>query len=279
MGQQWEKFYQAVADAVVTMPAGHVRILADRLATCADPHAGWAATSEPPVHEYITAARRIVAAWEKLANSDNGDAEPNNTNDGAPITGKDVSIALQAALATRNRLTGQQTVSVVWTGPDTTGIRAEHTSDVILDVIQAAQHELLLVSYATHHIERIATALIDAAGRGVNISFLTETKEASEGGYTGPAHPFHDVPATRYMWSTDTRPRVHNRVAVMHAKIVLADNHIAFITSANLTDWALDHNMEAGTLITGGPIPRTLHNHFRDLAYDGIIIKIGQKAE
>lgn len=58
----------------------------------------------------------------------------------------------------------------------------------------------------------------------------------------------------------------------MHAKLVLADNHTAFITSANLTGRALDRNIEAGILITGGPIPETPYRHFRDLAYTGVVI-------
>ena len=55
--------------------------------------------------------------------------------------------------------------------------------------------------------------------------------------------------------------------------LILADDHTVLISSANLTGRALDNNMEAGVLISGGPIPQTLYQHFRQLSYDGIIQK------
>lgn len=41
----------------------------------------------------------------------------------------------------------------------------------------------------------------------------------------------------------------------MHAKAAVADSRIAFLTSANLTEAALEGNMELGVLIRGGTLP------------------------
>ena len=38
----------------------------------------------------------------------------------------------------------------------------------------------------------------------------------------------------------------------MHAKAVIADRSVAFVTSANLTGSAMDHNLEVGVLMRGG---------------------------
>jgi phosphatidylserine/phosphatidylglycerophosphate/cardiolipin synthase-like enzyme len=40
---------------------------------------------------------------------------------------------------------------------------------------------------------------------------------------------------------------------------------VCFITSANLTGHAMEQNMEAGLLISGGHIPQTLEEHLRAL--------------
>ena len=46
--------------------------------------------------------------------------------------------------------------------------------------------------------------------------------------------------------SVSTDPDVR---ASWHAKCVLVDDEVAFVTSANFTEWAQDRNVEAGALI------------------------------
>jgi phosphatidylserine/phosphatidylglycerophosphate/cardiolipin synthase-like enzyme len=41
----------------------------------------------------------------------------------------------------------------------------------------------------------------------------------------------------------------------MHAKAAVADCRVAFLSSANLTEAALERNMELGVLIRGGNLP------------------------
>jgi len=47
------------------------------------------------------------------------------------------------------------------------------------------------------------------------------------------------------------------------------DGTTAFITSANLTERAAGHNLEAGILIRGGDIPARLVEHVRELRREG----------
>jgi hypothetical protein len=75
--------------------------------------------------------------------------------------------------------------------------------------------------------------------------------------------------AQLYAWRDKTEPFSEGRV---HAKVAVADGRVCFITSANLTGYAMDRNMEAGVLITGGHIPRLLNDHLQALVrlWDGI---------
>jgi phosphatidylserine/phosphatidylglycerophosphate/cardiolipin synthase-like enzyme len=71
------------------------------------------------------------------------------------------------------------------------------------------------------------------------------------------------VPSARlYAWIDKNDEFSGGRV---HAKVALADRAICFITSANLTGHAMEKNMEAGVLITGGQIPKLLDVHLRAL--------------
>ena len=51
----------------------------------------------------------------------------------------------------------------------------------------------------------------------------------------------------------------------VHAKVAVADRRMCFVTSANLTGYAMERNMEAGLLVTGGGIPAQLNAHLRSL--------------
>jgi phosphatidylserine/phosphatidylglycerophosphate/cardiolipin synthase-like enzyme len=52
---------------------------------------------------------------------------------------------------------------------------------------------------------------------------------------------------------------------VLHAKAVVADDEAVFITSANLTEAALDRNIELGVLIRDSAFALTVGGYFRNL--------------
>src|SRR5690606_20720467 len=71
------------------------------------------------------------------------------------------------------------------------------------------------------------------------------------------------VPGARlYVWTDRPAPFTDGRV---HAKVAVADGVRAFLTSANLTGHALEKNMEAGIIVTGGRIPPALRSHLHAL--------------
>jgi phosphatidylserine/phosphatidylglycerophosphate/cardiolipin synthase-like enzyme len=52
---------------------------------------------------------------------------------------------------------------------------------------------------------------------------------------------------------------------VLHAKAVVADEKTVFVTSANLTEAALDRNIELGVLIRDRAFALTIGGYFRNL--------------
>lgn len=72
------------------------------------------------------------------------------------------------------------------------------------------------------------------------------------------------VPSAKlYAWRERAAPFADGRG---HAKVAVGDGDVCFITSANLTGHAMEQNMEAGVLLTGGQIPRLLREHLQALA-------------
>lgn len=77
------------------------------------------------------------------------------------------------------------------------------------------------------------------------------------------------VPAARlYGWLKKTDEFADCRV---RAKVAVADGKVCFITSANLTGYAMERNIEAGILDTGGVVARGLNDHLRSLVETGVI--------
>lgn len=58
---------------------------------------------------------------------------------------------------------------------------------------------------------------------------------------------------------------------VLHAKAVVTDDEAVFITSANLTEAALDRNIEIGLLLRDHALAASVVNHFRGLIDRGLL--------
>jgi phosphatidylserine/phosphatidylglycerophosphate/cardiolipin synthase-like enzyme len=57
----------------------------------------------------------------------------------------------------------------------------------------------------------------------------------------------------------------------MHVKAAVADSQVAFLSSANLTEAALERNMELGVLIRGGNMPRAIDQLIDSLIESGAL--------
>ena len=69
----------------------------------------------------------------------------------------------------------------VWSGPAHVLPDARKTEQVLLDLIQTAQQQILLVSFAAYKIPPLLHALEQALARGVQIRFILENKNDSAG--------------------------------------------------------------------------------------------------
>ena len=64
------------------------------------------------------------------------------------------------------------------------------------------------------------------------------------------------------------QPRFWTGVRTLHGKCAVADRKALFLSSANMTECALDRNMELGILVMGGDLPGTVVRHFESLVLE-----------
>ena len=188
-----------------------------------------------------------------------------------PVSSDELASMLLAARHVLAKVASEQSTELVWTGPTPPFVSARRTEQALLQVINAARATLFITSFVAYDISSIVKALNEASARGVLISMLLELSQEHGGSISIDAIGKMKVlvPSARlYAWQDKAEEFSDGRV---HAKVAVADGNICFITSANLTGFAMERNMEAGVLISGDNIPRLLEQHLRSLVDTRII--------
>lgn len=186
--------------------------------------------------------------------------------------------ALRAASRSRDVHQRQQSLEMVWTGPNASQVPLRRTDQVLLDLIAHAEHSILIATYATYPIADVSEALSTASAMGVDISLVIESPETDAGraSFWAVQDLMRRVPGTRvFVWPLAKRvqdPQGHT--GSLHAKCAIADDSAVLISSANLTERALNGNIELGLLVRGGDLPRKLADHFRRLIAIGTFVSI-----
>ena len=187
------------------------------------------------------------------------------------ISGPEVAGMLRAAAAARLSEAQDGIVEVVMTGPSRPDAPARSTEAVVAEIVAGARHELLLVTYAAMPYPPLRAALEAAAARRVRTTVALETVEGAKGLLSfEPALAFSGI-AGIHLFHWPAEQRVGFSGGRLHAKIVVADREVAFVTSANLTGSALGHNLECGLVVRGGPAPIRLADHFAALIRDDVL--------
>lgn len=181
-----------------------------------------------------------------------------------------IASTLRGACSVVSVLNQRTTVNLVWTGPQTEYISIRHTESVLTELIYSARNQLFMVSFVAYHAPAILGALRNALERGVRVRMLLELSKDQGGrqvdhdslGLMKRALPEIQL----FYWHQE------HAKGVVHAKCVVADGARLFVTSANISEAAMEHNMEAGVLITGGDAPKQMMCHLQALVDTQVVV-------
>jgi phosphatidylserine/phosphatidylglycerophosphate/cardiolipin synthase-like enzyme len=183
-----------------------------------------------------------------------------------------LALAIQATANTARTLSTEERLQIAWTGPATEIVPLRRVDQVLYELVESAQSEVILVTYAAYKAERALAALRVASERGVRILLIVELSQEAGGKLTfdGLDRIRAQVPQARVLhWPLSRRPRSGaGQYGAMHVKCLIADRKKALVSSANLTDYALEMNMELGLLVHGS-LPGRLAEHFDQLIVRG----------
>ena len=172
---------------------------------------------------------------------------------------------------------------LVWTGPGVPGLHARDTRRVYEELLGSAERSVWASTYAFFDgpkaFEVLARRMEARSELRVTLLLNIQRKRGDTTGAEQLVRKFADR-----FWKTDwpgsARPRVYydpraleqgGPGGVLHAKGVVADDEVVFVTSANLTEAALDRNIEVGLLVRDRALAASVSSHFRGLIERGIL--------
>lgn len=143
--------------------------------------------------------------------------------------------------------------------------RSFSTFQAMQAIIESAQSSLILVFYAITESARPLVDSIAARARyGVRVTFCLDD---STGALSTLARLWpEDTPSPRILLPNRQVWKEGN----LHAKAIIADRKAALVTSANLTGWATDSNLEVGVRIDE-ELARELHDYVLTLLRSGAL--------
>jgi phosphatidylserine/phosphatidylglycerophosphate/cardiolipin synthase-like enzyme len=174
----------------------------------------------------------------------------------------------------------------VWSGPEVPGLHARDTRRVFEELLSSAERSAWVSTYAFFDGPRAFHVLATRmdARRDLRVTLLLNIQRKR--GDTTAADQLVRKYADRFWkadWPGAARPNVFydpraleldGPAGVLHAKAVVVDEETAFVTSANLTEAALDRNIEIGLLVRDHGLAASISSHFRTLIERGLLLPL-----
>jgi cardiolipin synthase A/B len=200
------------------------------------------------------------------------------------LSGEGLALVLRTSVAAVAIVRERAPITqVVWSGPTVDGSFVRATREIVRELLRAAQREILVVGYwiaardeGEGIIEEFIASLADAVSRGVSVNVIVDERIREDRRdnrrilvSAWPAGVMLPKIVTWRLPSGDQHLK-------LHAKILVADRRDALVTSANLTSYAMDRNMEMGVRIVGYPA-EDIARHFDLLEAQGILEPYGDE--
>lgn len=179
------------------------------------------------------------------------------------------------ASAIEQRVLADRAGELVWTGPSNEFSHSRDTLVVVEELFFEAKRSILLSTFVIQQPEQVLAPLMarmDAVPELEASIYLHVGRENDHDTRLDSAILAEFRRGLEKAWGTRRRPRVFydprglspDRAtrATWHAKCLIADDEVSFVTSANFTVWAQQRNVEAGVLVRSREFSLQLRSHF-----------------
>ena len=153
---------------------------------------------------------------------------------------------------------------LVWTSPRMPGAEGR-TTLAALDLINNAETTLFAATYSAGQFSPHLIALADASARGIAVTVVVDTIQRAD----HAAIIREELPEAR-IWKL-AQPE-DGSWAIQHAKLIAADDRVAFVSSANFSQAAAMRSLECGLQTADPTIARGLREHLERLHQNKVLV-------
>ncbi len=195
--------------------------------------------------------------------------------------------AIAEVLGVADRLAARAPrLDLVWSGPTVPGLHARNTRRVYEELLGSAERSVWASTYAFFDgpsaFEVLAKRMDAKPGLQVTLLLNVQRKRGDTSAADQLVRRFADR-FWKHEWPGTARPRVfydpralepEGPGGVLHAKAVVVDDEAVFITSANLTEAALDSNIELGLVVRDRALAASVSTHFQALIDSALLRRL-----
>lgn len=198
---------------------------------------------------------------------------------GTATTARELALSMLSTYAGIEAGRASPDIQLVWTGPDTPKAYPRDTLPQMLEMIGRAESSILLVTFAAFKATAIMEALKAAVVRGVKLKIIVESADDSAGQLSHDswkAFPESFIKAgCVWFWPIAKRPKnPKGKPGKLHAKCLVIDNREVLVSSANLTDDAMERNIEIGLRCPNLSLASQLSAKFDALIEQGQLVRL-----
>lgn len=175
---------------------------------------------------------------------------------------------------------------LVWTGPEPAVSHSRDTAIVVAELFRSAARSVLVSTLVVKQAETVFKPLADRMVEvpGLKVQLFVHVGRGDKDARHESEILREYAASLRAIWPGPVRPALYydprsldmslDSRATWHAKVVVVDDEISFVTSANFTEWAQQRNVEAGALIRNAEFARQLRHQFEALVQSRAVLEV-----
>lgn len=176
----------------------------------------------------------------------------------------------------RNRPKVEDVIDLVTTGPEASGVTNRDTSVVVRELFAGAKSTVLIAGYAVYQGQQVFAALAERMDEcstlGVRVFLDIQRRRGDTSATNDIVRQFADR-FVKSQWPLGSRlpetfyypPSLEldsAKKSSLHAKCVVVDGEVVFVSSANFTEAAQERNVEVGVLVRSALLADRITRHF-----------------
>ena len=174
-----------------------------------------------------------------------------------------VELVLKSYLENR-----KEKIELITTAPPSFLLKTKRINNTVNEIVENAKKSLLITGYSiSEFVEDIIDTIIEKSQRAVFVKvFINDlSKQKSIDKLLRYQGKFLQL----YNYANND-----DKMAALHAKIILADGKRAIISSANLSYHGMAGNIEMGTLVHSVKLGKQIEEFFKSLVFQKVFSKI-----